>query len=195
MRSPKFNYWKAHKPVHFIFSYVLSVTQQYRQRIAWKASLQSFQPLQKMRRMVTPLLCTPSISHSFLHNCVRWRFAVDTEWLDIKIDEALLVLCLVYYVMKRVWHYRNWDVMAFKYQDMGHAFHKYRPRQARALPGHQAILPYHQHWDSIKSREITNTYSSKMIAFPVKLQLCHASFPAVALKGTFPWEVIGSRDL
>jgi len=43
----------------------------------------------------------------------------------------------------------------------------------------------------IKSCEITNTffYSSKMIAFPVKLQLCHASFPEVALRdypGDFP---------
>ena len=41
----------------------------------------------------------------------------------------------------------------------------------------------------IKSREITNTYSSRMIAFPVKLQLRHASFPEVALRdypGDFP---------
>ena len=30
--TPKINYWKAHKPVRFIFSYVLSVTQQYTQR-------------------------------------------------------------------------------------------------------------------------------------------------------------------
>jgi len=37
-----------------------------------------------------------------LHNRVRWRFVVDTKWLqsawDIKIDEALLVLCFAYYV-------------------------------------------------------------------------------------------------
>ena len=69
-----------------------------------------------------------------------------------------------------------------------------RPGQARAMPGHQVILPYHQHWDPIKSREITKTYSSKMIAFPVKLQLCHASFPAVALRdypGDFPLIING----
>ena len=44
---------------------------------------------------------------------------------DIKIDEALLVLCLAYYVMKRVRHCRNWNAMAFTYRDMGHAFHEY----------------------------------------------------------------------
>ena len=32
--APKIDYWKAHKPVRFIFSYVLSVTQQYRQKAA-----------------------------------------------------------------------------------------------------------------------------------------------------------------
>ena len=37
-------------PISFVFSYVLlSVTQQYRQRTAWKASLQSTQQLEKTR--------------------------------------------------------------------------------------------------------------------------------------------------
>ena len=49
--APKINYWKAHKPVHCIFRYALSVTQQYRQRAAWKASLQSIQPLRKIQRI------------------------------------------------------------------------------------------------------------------------------------------------
>ena len=45
---------------------------------------------------------------------------------NIKLDEALLVLCLAYYVMKRVHHCRNWDAMAFTYRDtMGRTFHKY----------------------------------------------------------------------
>jgi len=43
----------------------------------------------------------------------------------IKIDEALLVLCLAYYAMKWVCHCRNWDAMAFTYRDMGHTFHEY----------------------------------------------------------------------
>jgi len=42
---------KTHKPVRFVLSYVLSVTQQYRQRTAWKASLQSIQPLWKIQRI------------------------------------------------------------------------------------------------------------------------------------------------
>jgi len=41
---------------------------------------------------------------------------------DIKIAEALLVLCLTYYVMKWVRHCWNWGVMVFTYRDMGHAF-------------------------------------------------------------------------
>ena len=34
----------------------------------------------------------------------------------IKIDEALLMLCLAYHAMKRVRHCRNWDAVAFTYQ-------------------------------------------------------------------------------
>jgi len=44
---------------------------------------------------------------------------------DIKIAEALLVLYLACYVMKRVRHCWNWGVMAFTYWDMGRTFHKY----------------------------------------------------------------------
>jgi len=50
-RAPKINYWKTHKIARFVLSYVLSVTQQYRQRTAWKATLQSIQPLRKIRRI------------------------------------------------------------------------------------------------------------------------------------------------
>ena len=44
---------------------------------------------------------------------------------DINIAEALLVLCLAYYVMKRVRHCWNWGIMAFTCRDMGRAFHEY----------------------------------------------------------------------
>ena len=44
---------------------------------------------------------------------------------DIQITEALLTLCLAYYVMKWVRHCWNWGIMAFTYLDMGHAFHEY----------------------------------------------------------------------
>ena len=44
---------------------------------------------------------------------------------DIKIAEALLVLCLAYYVIKRVRHCWNGSVMPFMYQDMGRAFYEY----------------------------------------------------------------------
>ena len=44
---------------------------------------------------------------------------------NIKIAEALLILCLAYYVMKRVRHCWNWSTMAFTYQDMGCTFHEY----------------------------------------------------------------------
>jgi len=44
---------------------------------------------------------------------------------DIQIAEALLVLCLGYYVMKRVQHCWNRGIMAFNYRNMGRVFHKY----------------------------------------------------------------------
>jgi len=44
---------------------------------------------------------------------------------DIKITEALLVLCLAYYVVKQVQHCWNWDGMAFTYGDMVRTFHEY----------------------------------------------------------------------
>ena len=44
---------------------------------------------------------------------------------DIKIAEALFVLCPAYYVMKWVWHCWNWGIMAFTYWDMGRAFYYY----------------------------------------------------------------------
>ena len=44
---------------------------------------------------------------------------------DIKIDEALLILCLAYYIMKRARHCWNWGIMVFTYWDMGRAFHEH----------------------------------------------------------------------
>ena len=62
----------------------------------------------------------------FLHNRVSWRFAVDTPSVqDIKIGEALLILCLAYYVMKRVRHCWNWGAMPFTYRDIGRTFPKH----------------------------------------------------------------------
>jgi len=51
------------------------------------------------------------------------RHVMASVW-DIKIAEALLILCLAYYAMKRVRHCWNWGVMAFTYRDMGHTFHE-----------------------------------------------------------------------
>jgi len=48
------------------------------------------------------------------------RHGMASVW-DVKIDEALLVLWLAYYVMKRVQH-------SFTYRDMGRAFHEYSLR-------------------------------------------------------------------
>jgi len=45
---------------------------------------------------------------------------------DIQIAEALLTLCLAYYVMKRVWHCWNQGIMAFTYVlRFGRVFHEY----------------------------------------------------------------------
>jgi len=55
------DYWKAHKPVHFVQIYVLSVIQQYKHRTTWKALLQSIQKIQKI----------PSWSMSPICRCVK----------------------------------------------------------------------------------------------------------------------------
>ena len=55
--ASRINYWNAHKPLRFVLSYVLSVTQQYKQITAWKASLQSIQPLRKIRRIHSWHVC------------------------------------------------------------------------------------------------------------------------------------------
>jgi len=44
---------------------------------------------------------------------------------DIQITEALFILCLAYYVMKRVRHRWNWGIMTFTYWDMRHTFYEY----------------------------------------------------------------------
>jgi len=44
---------------------------------------------------------------------------------EIQIAEALLTLCLTYYVIKRVRHCWNQGIMVFTYRDMGRMFHEY----------------------------------------------------------------------
>ena len=49
---------------------------------------------------------------------------------DIQIAEALVTLCLAYYVMKRVREIETvWLSRAFTHRDMGRAFHEYRKRR------------------------------------------------------------------
>ena len=52
------DYWNTHKPVHYVLSYVIPITQQYKQRTAWKASLQSIQPLRKIQ-VIHLKMCAP----------------------------------------------------------------------------------------------------------------------------------------
>ena len=51
------NYWSTNKPVCFVLSYVLSVTQQYKQKTAWKVSLQSIQPCYETSSTLLKLRC------------------------------------------------------------------------------------------------------------------------------------------
>jgi len=49
----------------------------------------------------------------------RWRFAVDVQWLQWEITEALFIPFLVYNALKQVQHCWNWGIMVFTHQDMG----------------------------------------------------------------------------
>jgi len=70
-------------------------------------------------------LCTPLISHSFFTTAICGRHVMASV-RDIQIAEALLTLCLAYYVMKLVRNcWKRGIIMAFTYRDMGRAFHEY----------------------------------------------------------------------
>ena len=56
--NSRISYWNAHKPVCFVLSYVLSITQQYKQRTTWEAFLQSIQLLRR-RWKITCETCAP----------------------------------------------------------------------------------------------------------------------------------------
>jgi len=75
-------------------------------------------------------LCTPLISHSFFtpqpHKVMICGRHVLASVQDIKIAEALLMLCLAYYVMK----YKTSSTLLkclrhFGFRGMGHAFHEH----------------------------------------------------------------------
>ena len=69
-------------------------------------------------------LCTPILSSQPLKVTICGRHVMASVQ-DIQIAEALLTLCLAYYVMKWVWHCWNWGIMAFTHRDVGCAFQKY----------------------------------------------------------------------
>ena len=68
-------------------------------------------------------LWSPILSSQPHKMTICGRHVMPSVW-DIKTAEALFILCLAYYVMKRVWHCWNWCIMAFTYRGMGRAFHE-----------------------------------------------------------------------
>ena len=69
-------------------------------------------------------LCVPILSSQPCKVTIYSRHAIASV-RDIKIAEALLILCLAYYTMKRVRCCWNWGVRAFRYRDMGGVFHEH----------------------------------------------------------------------
>ena len=87
-----------------------------------------FHQLQQLQCLHQGATFTPlwsPILSSQLHNVMICGRHVMVSVQDIKIAEALLILCLAYYAMKRVWHCWNWGVMAFAYRGMGRVFHEH----------------------------------------------------------------------
>ena len=85
-------------------------------------------------------LCTPLISHSFFtpqpHKVMICGRHVLASVQDIKIAEALLMLCLAYYVMK----YKTSSTLLkclrhFGFRGMGHAFHEHILRIFHIMAG------------------------------------------------------------
>ena len=70
-------------------------------------------------------LWSPILSSQPCKVMIWGRHIMASSVQDIKIAEALIILCLAYCAMKQVRHCWNWGVMAFTYWDMGHTFHKH----------------------------------------------------------------------
>ena len=75
--------------------------------------------------MVLPLYSfNPLLSSQLRKVIFCGRHVLASVW-DIKIVEALLILCLAYYVMRQIQHSCNLGVMAFTYRDIGCTFHEF----------------------------------------------------------------------
>ena len=89
------NYWKAHKPVRFIRSYVLSGIQQYKHRTTWKAPLQSI-----MKNTEDSL-----VKHAPISQCekaITSRFQqYQTHFIKLSCEKCLCNICVLYWS-----HYR-----------------------------------------------------------------------------------------
>ena len=83
------------------------------------------QELQCLHHGATFVLLWSPILSSQLRKVTIFSRHVMASVQGINIVEALLILCLAYYVTKQVRHFWIWGVMDFTYWDMGHAFCKY----------------------------------------------------------------------
>jgi len=87
--------------------------------------LYQLQELQCLHHGATFVLLWFPILSSQLHKVTICGRHIMASVRDIKITEALLILCLAYYGVKQVWHCWNWGVMAFHLSRYRHTFHKH----------------------------------------------------------------------
>jgi len=89
---------------------------------SWDVPFHQPQQLQSLHHGATFVpLWSPILTSQPHKVTICSRHVMASVW-DIQIAEALLTLCLAYYVMKQVWHCWNRGIMAFTYRDMGRAF-------------------------------------------------------------------------
>ena len=93
--------------------------------LSWDVPFHQPQQLQCLHHGTTFVPLWSPILSSQLHKVTICGGHIMASVRDIQIAEALLTLCLAYYVMKRVRHRWNWGIVAFTYWDIGCAFNEY----------------------------------------------------------------------
>ena len=95
------NYWKAHKPVCFVRSYVLSVTQQYKHRTTWKVPIHPA-ITQNTEHLLVTVKHAPHTSMRKNHNALISAI-LSSFYNIIAVKSVSAILCLALKPLRAYW--------------------------------------------------------------------------------------------
>jgi len=108
------NYWKAHKPVCFVRSYVLSVTQQYKHRTTWKVPIHPA-ITQNTEHLLVTVKHAPHTSMCKNHNALISAI-LNLFYNIIAVKSVSVILCLA---LKPLRAYQNRHLYAVEKKNGG----------------------------------------------------------------------------